>query len=230
MDGLSQVDSRGAFRSRCGLCPANPRARGRRLSRGDQKQARIAALAGLCFVFLAAGCGPGTPPPQAPPPANEAPAVEGLTMQGIDLYLHDASPTPGAPRKPTFWVHAEQFSMLENGVWRFEQARAVVYGDDAQEEAITLEAERGRFEADRGALLEGGVKAFVQDMRMDLSDIEWINPQNEDEEGVARSDQPLLVDSPSMQLKAGSLRLYPEQKQFVLTEVSGQVRFGRTPL
>ena len=150
-------------------------------------------------------------------------------MQGIDLYLHDTAPTPGGARKPTFWVHAEQFSMLEDNVWRFDHARAVIYGDDAQQEAITLEADRGRFEEDRGALLEGSVKAYVNDMLMELSDIEWVNPQNEDEEGIARSDHPLHVESPTMQLNAGSLRLYPEQNQFVLTEVTGQVRFGRTP-
>lgn len=189
-----------------------------------------AALCGVMTGLFAASCGAPAPPPAPPATLEDTAPVEGLTMQGIDLYLHSAVPTPGAPRKPTFWVHAEQFSMLENEVWRFDDARAVIYGDDAQQEAITLEARRGRFEAGQGALLEGGVKAFVNDMLMELADIEWINPQGDDEQGVARSDNPLRVESPTMQLKAGSVRLYPEQKQFVLTEVSGHVRFGRTSL
>lgn len=152
-----------------------------------------------------------------------------MTMESINLYLHEAAPSPGVAARPTFSVHAEQFTLLDNAVWSFEDARAVIYGAGPQEGEITLEAARGRFEEDRGALLEGGVRAYVAELLMELSDIEWVNPQNEEEEGVARSGHAVRVSSPALNLSASSLRLYPERKVFFLTDVSGLVRFERSP-
>lgn len=194
-----------------------------------------AAQSRICVAVLALaciGCGREAAPPP-PVPAEDAEPIatapqEAVSMSGINLFMHDARPTAGATRKPTFSVHADYFAMLDDQVWSFENARAAIYGQDAQQEEVRLQAARGRFEEDRGAFLEGGVSAFVGDMTMELANIEWINPREEGEEGVARSDNELRVNSPSLQLHASSLRLYPESKRFVLTNVEGMVRFGGT--
>ena len=70
-------------------------------------------------------------------------------------------PTEGVKRKPRFWVHAREFRLLEEAVWEFEEARAVIYGAEADKEEIILESRRGRFEEDRGATLKEGVKAYI---------------------------------------------------------------------
>ena len=185
----------------------------------------------VALLAVSAGCGREAPPPEpvSGPPASivDAPQ-EAVSMSGINLFMHDARPTAGATRKPTFSVHADFFAMLDDQVWSFENARASIYGQSPEQEEIRLQAARGRFEEDRGALLEGGVTAYVGDMTLELGDIEWINPRSEGEEGIARSDNDLRVNSPSLQLHASSVRLYPESKRFVLTNVEGVVRFGGT--
>lgn len=198
--------------------------------------ARRCTITLLFGVLL--GCGgpeaPNTPVETAPETAVETaetePASEAITMNGINLYLHDARPTAGLTQKPTFWVHADFFTVLDDQVWSFEQARAVVYGQNTQEEAIALEAARGRFEEDRGAMLEGSVTARVGDMLMQMSDIAYVNPKAEGEEGLAHTENPLSVQSPTLDLKASSLRLLPESRKFVLTNVVGTLRFEGNPL
>lgn len=186
---------------------------------------------GVCCIALALGafgCGPGIAPPAPQGPTADAGRNDGAVRMssGINLYMHDARPTAGATRKPTFWVHAEYFTMLDDQVWSFENAQAAIYGRSQDEEEITLQAARGRFQEESGALLEGGVTAYVGDMTLELADIEWINPREDGEEGLARSDNDLQVSSRRLQLRASSLRLFPESKKFVLTNVSGLVRFG----
>ena len=144
-----------------------------------------------------------------------------MEAQAVDLRLFDDRPTGGAPRKPTFWVHAEVFALEEDDIWSFEKARAVIYGRDAKDELITLEAGQGRFQETKMAYLEGDIIARVHNMTLKMQDIEWIN-----EEGVARTDSPLSVRTETSHLKASSLRLYPDEKRLVMTDVSGLLEFG----
>lgn len=169
----------------------------------------------------------------APPPAPEAPGIspepveEVMVMSGVDLFLHDTRPTMGRKQKPTFWVHADKFSQYEyeESVWVLEDARAVLYGE-TDEESIIFDARRGRFEQDKGAYLKDGVTAQVGTMTMHLQDIEWINPQ-EGVPGRAFTLQPVVVEDPALQLEAASLEIFPETKEFELSDVTGLVRFGR---
>jgi len=57
---------------------------------------------------------------------------------------------------------------------------------------------------------------------MELQDIEWVNADRE-----ARTDNPVRVIDEDMYLEAATLRLYPDQRQFVLTNGTGMVRFER---
>jgi hypothetical protein len=167
---------------------------------------------------------------QAPASSDTAPA-EGASMkgQGVDLRLFDASPTQGGSRKPTFWVHADTFSLGEKNLWTFEKARAVVYARNEEDPQVTFEAGSGQFQETKGedgkggmAFLRGGVTAQVGPMRLQLSDIEWVN-----DERTARSDSPVTITSEDSNLSASSVRLYPDQKQLVMTNVTGELQLER---
>ncbi len=189
----------------------------------------LLALIGLALLLNACG---------GPQPANsQTEAVSSVTEDGaddssparaaeaqdIDLRLFDADPTTGAPRSPTCWVHADSFSRPEGDIWSFEGAKAVIYGrSDGQEEQIHIEAGSGRFQETRMAYLKDNVVARVGDMRIELSDIEWIN-----DERLARSDNAISLETPDAQLSASSLLLYPDNKQLILTDVTGTFRFEK---
>lgn len=191
---------------------------------------RPVALMVLLSAMGLAACGNRHAPP---PTVTEAPGISAgqpedlMVMSGVDLFLHDTRPTQGRKQKPTFWVHADKFSQYEyeESVWVLEDARAVVYGE-SEEEAIVLEARKGRFEQDKGAYLKDSVTARIGTMTMHLQDIEWINPQ-EDVPGRAFTLQPVVVDGPQLQLEAASLEIFPDTKEFELMDVAGLVRFGK---
>lgn len=196
-------------------------------------------LAGIMFLAAATGCGS----PYAPPPASEkqaafptdagafpadagAPAenVQSMEGRGLDLRLYDTDPTTGVPRKVNLWIHADSWSVTEDqDIWSFQKARAVIYGNDEQTEAITIEAGEGRFQESKMAYLKGGVHAQISDMNLELTDLEWLN-----ESSVAQSDNALSIQKGDSFLKASGVRLYPNTKKLTLTNVSGELRLGRT--
>lgn len=183
----------------------------------------------ILIVLAAAGCGDGAAPPPQPvyTPAPSDTPEDMLIMSGIDLYLHDMRPTAGLARKPTFWLHTEKFSVLDENIWAFEDARAIIYGEGGEDrQDIILEAKEGRFEEGKSALLKGGVKAHMGTLRIELADIEWQNPVA-DTPGEARSDNPVTVVDSHVQLEAAGVRIYPQRKEFILTGVAGTIRFGR---
>ncbi len=184
-------------------------------------------LSGIVICIAAAGCGDGPAPPPAYAPVPRDAPEDVLTMSGIDLYLHDMRPTAGVARKPTFWLHTEKFSVLDENIWAFEDARAIIYGEGEEDrQDIILEAREGRFEEGKSAYLKGGVKALMGSLRIELADIEWQNPDAETP-GEARSDNPVKVLDSHVQLEAAGVRIYPQRKEFMLTGVAGTIQFGR---
>ncbi|NLF57316.1 MAG: LPS export ABC transporter periplasmic protein LptC [Candidatus Hydrogenedens sp.] len=189
----------------------------------------------LCLVaalLAAAGCtAPAPAPPAAAPPAPAAPpdpyaqSPDALVMTGINLYMHRARQAEGVAQKPEFWVHANAFSMQGDNVYKFENARAVIYGEGEQE-TIVIESLRGQFEQDRRAVLQDEVTVHAGAMTLKLADIVWEKPEGESA-GEARSDSHVAVDGPEMQVEARALRLRPDAKEFELTGVTGTVRFGK---
>lgn len=186
----------------------------------------IRRLALLLLVLLGCvGCGLPVKPSKpvepfsagARPASTEASST--MEVKGVELRLYDTRPSGGEERKPTFWIHADVCSLLEENIWSFEKAHAIIYGRDQAEEPIRLEAGRGRFQESKMAYLKDGVDAFIGAMHIRLQDIEWINDEN-----VARSDSPLSIMTPRSYLEAASLRLYPEKRQLVLTHVSGLIQ------
>lgn len=184
----------------------------------------------IAAVMLVALMGCGAPAPVEEPAAQEPlspeqrPSIhDGMTMQGIDLYMHKRVRREGMADKPEVWVRAERLAIGENNTYHFENARAVIYGRDESEEVV-IEAARGGFEQDVRAVLEGDVRLTAGTLRMMLRDVEWTRPED-GTAGMARSDNPVIIDDPDLQLNAAGLRLYPDTQEFVLNEVSGVIRF-----
>lgn len=190
---------------------------------GGAEQTAVLAYAvlGLLGLFVLTGCREGLAPEKPPlsAPLDAKTAMEG---RGLDLRMFDNNPTPGGPRKPTFWAHVNTFSQTNEDGWAFEEARAVIYGSSEGAEAIVLEAGSGRFQATQMAYLTDGVVARVGEMQLELTDIEWRN-----EERLAQTDSPVAISGGDCALKASSLRMYPDQKQLILTDVSGTLRLRR---
>lgn len=160
----------------------------------------------------------------APVSETTPPAEDAMQMKGIDLYMHRRMPQDGVPGKPELWVKADSFSIEDSQTYVFENAHAVIYGRD--EEEIRLEAQRGWFEQDKSAQLEGAVRLAAGTLKMFLQDIQW-HRSEEAGGGVVQSDNPVIIDDPDLQLNAAGLLLYPDTSVFELTDVSGVVRFGK---
>ena len=180
----------------------------------------------LCCLLAVACRGPAPPPPvpAEEPEAGPVAAEDAMQMTGINLYMHRRIPLDGAPGKPELWVRADSFSIEDQQTYSFENASAVIYG---REEEITLEAQRGQFEQDKSAVLEGEVRLAAGTLRMLLTDIQWHRGDEEEAGGVVETGNPVIIDDPDLQLNAAGMRLYPDTRVYELTEVSGVVRFGK---
>jgi hypothetical protein len=190
----------------------------------------LAAVAG-CSRPAAPPAAPETPAPNAPQAAADpyAQPDSALQMSEINLYMHRSKQMEGVAQKPEFWVHATAFTMQGQNAYAFQNARAVVYSDEEGREDVVIDAMRGTFEQDRRAVLQDDVRVKAGTLLLNLSDITWEKPED-GSPGVARSDNHVTINDPSLQLEAASLRLYPDSKLFELTAVTGTVRFGKDSL
>jgi hypothetical protein len=182
----------------------------------------------LLVLALAAGCGNGfngqKPAAPAVPtaPANAAGPQANMEGRGADFRLFDGDPTSGPARRPRLWLHVDSFSLTEKNIWSFQNARAVIYGRDEQMEDMFLDAGGGSYQEAKSAYLKDGVTAKIGDMKLELRDFEWLN-----DEGIAKSDYPVIITTPDSELKASGVRLYHKEKQIVLTDVTGTLRLER---
>ncbi|MDQ1257938.1 MAG: hypothetical protein QG656_2546 [Candidatus Hydrogenedentes bacterium] len=185
------------------------------------------------LLLFAAACGSKpVPPAEAPsvsapePAAASEPAAEPagpeMTMTGINIYMHDKRPTLGTPRKPTFWVKAETFTSTEDGLRSFKNARAVVYSRKEGEPDIVFEAKNGWMKEEERAFLDQGVVGTIGTMTLELEDIEWLN-----EERLAKTDKPVRMVDGEMHLDAATLRLYPDERKYVMTDAEGVLLLER---
>lgn len=187
----------------------------------------------IAIGALLASCGreapPAAPAPEAKSVADQAVAsvggAAGLTMSGIKLFLYDKGPAAeGVARKPVLRIEADTFTSAGERAWSFEKARAFMLSRKTQEE-WELEAAHGTLKEDENAQLQGGVTARLGTMTIKLEDIAFETPADGSPK-AAYSDNPVTVDDPAMQLTAASVKLYPDDKRFELTEVSGSFYFN----
>ena len=185
---------------------------------------------GAALVLMLAACGQSHAPAKAAGAGNALVMAEPedvLTMNDIYLYLHGTAPTEDGARPPTFRLHAETFKMLDEKSFLVGNANAVIYAQSPESEEIVIRAERGSFVEGQSAKLEGAVTARVGDMTFELEDFEWQNPFG-DAPGSAFSHKPLRLTGPEIELEASSMRIIPDERRLVLTDVSGRLRLGST--
>ena len=198
----------------------------------------------IIVVFPAltlAACGNGAPPTQPPAEANgENASAEvpenAMDMTNIEMHLWPSSEAPGQEEKPLLSIRAQRVTGNMDGSGAelsFEGAQAVVPQQKPEDSQIHFEAASGTFQENQRAVLKGGVKAQIDDMAITLQEITWeIAPREEEEggTGMAFSDQPLTINSPTQKLEAARLRLYPDTNSMELYEVSGVITFtGEKP-
>lgn len=191
-------------------------------------------LAGLLGA-LAVGCGKPAPPPQKPPTDTKTTSQKvteavggaaGVTMSGIKLFLYDKTVAlDGAARKPVLRIEADTFTSTGEKQWQFEKAHAFMVSRKTQEE-WQLVANTGTLKEDENAYLSGGVVATLGTMTVDLEDIAFETPTDGSPK-AASSDKPATVKDPGMDLHAASVKLYPDDKRFELTDVAGIIRFTK---
>lgn len=192
-------------------------------------------------AFFLTACGGGAPP-AAPAPdtgAEQAPAdvqENAMDMTNIEMHLWPANEAPGQEEKPLLSIRAQRVTgnMDDSGAeLSFEGAQAVVPQQKPEDSQIHFEAASGTFQENQRAVLKGGVKAQIDDMAITLEEITWEIAPREGEErgtGMAFSDKPLTITSPTQKLEAARLRLYPDSNSMELYEVSGVITFtGEKP-
>ena len=192
-------------------------------------------------AVLLAGCGGGSPatPPPASPEAETAPAAtpdSAMDMTNIEMHLWRSSNAPGQDQKPLLSIRAARVTgnMDESGAeLSFEGAQAVRPQQKPEDAQIHFEAARGTFLENQRAVLKDGVKAQIDDMAITLEEITWeIAPEGgaEGGTGMAFSDKPLKIISPTQNLEAARLRLYPDTNTMELYDVTGVITFtGEKP-
>ncbi len=194
----------------------------------------------IVVVFPAltlAACGGGAPP-TAPAPqtgAEAAPAGtpdNAMDMTNIEMHLWPSSEAPGQDEKPLLSIRAQRVTGNMDGSGAelsFEGAQAVVPQQKPEDSQIHFEAASGTFQENQRAVLKGGVKAQIDDMAIALEEITWeIAPKDGEEggSGMAFSDKPLKITSPTQNLEAARLRLYPDTQSMELYDVTGVITFS----
>lgn len=177
----------------------------------------------ICTVFLfSCGKKPNatTPPPETTVPRNQP--IDNMNVSSVDLYHHDPRPTMGEARKPTLWLHAEKFAVIDENTWKVEDVHAVIYDVQSGTEHIKISAKEGIFEKMNKASLNGNVEAQMNDITFNTDGIEWSNRTETDPARIWTHGK-IAVQGTDLHLNAENLLIYPETKEFELEEVSGQV-------
>ncbi|MBI1321287.1 MAG: hypothetical protein GC168_20370 [Candidatus Hydrogenedens sp.] len=174
-------------------------------------------------ALLLAGCGASPAPAPVAEEGAPKPVDEGVVMRDVEMFLFDAGVT-GEQRKPALSIRAKQFVQEDDKVWRFEQAQAIARQDNAEAEDIVFDAAQGSLREEESAYMDGGVKATIGTMTIDMDNVTW-GPEGDAGASTARSDSPVHLLDPAMDLYAEQFRLYPDARQFSLIDVRGRFDF-----
>ena len=188
----------------------------------------------IIAVLLLSACN-GTPTAEVPRQndTNLAPS-DGPpedVMENIEMHLWQKSSAPRQGQKPLLSISARLFrgSVGSGDEWSFEGAEAFAPAQDEQGSDIEFMADSGVYVEDKRATLLGNVQANLNDMTIHLEDITWeIQPASGDTMGggMAYTNQPVRIDSPTQQLNATSMTIDPATSAFTLKDVTGEIYFG----
>lgn len=156
---------------------------------------------------------------------SSKPREDAISMSGIQLYLHDTAPTGGQARKPRFMVEAARSSMESDNSWSFEEARAVLFNAETEEEDIVFHAGEGSFVENQEAYLGGGVEALAGHVNIQLQDIIYEQLETENEV-VAYTENPVSIESPALELDAERMQIHAATRTMTFQEVSGWISFN----
>ncbi|MGC8737302.1 MAG: hypothetical protein ACP5UA_01500 [Candidatus Hydrogenedens sp.] len=160
------------------------------------------------------------PTAETTPPQKQS--IDDMNVSSVDLYHHDPRPTIGEARKPTLWLHAEKFAVIDENTWKVEDVHAVIYDIQSGKEHIKISAREGVFEKMNKASLVGNVEAQMDNILFNTDGIEWSN-RTETEPARIWTHGKIAVQGTDLHLDAENLIIYPDTKEFELEEVSGQV-------
>lgn len=155
-------------------------------------------------------------------------------MEDIELHLWPSTESTGQDVKPLLSIRAQRVVGAADetggttGEMAFEGAIADVPAQEEGDPRIHFEAARGIYLDDQRAVLQGGVTAEIDTMTIALEDITWEIFPEADADGntsMAYSDNPMKITSPTQNLEAARLRLYPDTEVLELYEVSGEITF-----
>ena len=190
----------------------------------------------IVFLGLLAGCS-GSPAPSEPTPAS-APAEAAVpenVMENFEMRLWPSTEDAGENLVPLLYIRAERVMGLggDTKELTFEGAEAVVPATSPDSRELQFTAKYGSFVEGERALLRDGVVARIDDMTIELEEITWSVVPGEGgaaSSGVAASDRPLRIVSPTQNLEAQALRLYAATETIELREVTGEITFiGELP-
>lgn len=196
----------------------------------------------LSLAVMASGCGGNGAGPESEaavpsPTATVEPSTgsPANVMEDMEWHLFPDPDTPAEGEKPILSIWAERVTGMgdDSTALAIEDVEAVVPAQAPDDREIHFSAARGVYEEGKGARLEGGVVATIDDMTIELEAISWeIAPDQAGAPvgGLAASDAPLKITSPTQSLEASSLRLFSESKTLELRGVTGEITFsGETP-
>ncbi|MCX8065301.1 MAG: hypothetical protein N3G21_09045 [Candidatus Hydrogenedentes bacterium] len=147
-------------------------------------------------------------------------ALTSMTVSAVDLYHHDPNPTLGEVKKPTIWLHAEKFHIIDDNNWKIEDITAVIYDTKDGVERVRISAESGTFDKMRSASLSGKIHAEMEGISFQTDSLLWTN-KTEAEPAKITSGGKVSVEGDGISLTCSSLVIYPDAKTFELTDVSG---------
>jgi hypothetical protein len=149
---------------------------------------------------------------------------DAVVMEGLDLLFHEAGPTFGELRKPTFWVHAVRATCTDSmRQWSLEASNAVIYREQA--ENLLLSAGAGFFDKEVGvALLSEGVRLTTGVVVVKLEDLQWDNDQQ-----VATSDHPTEFSDGVSLLSGKAFAVHPRENLVQLTDGGGTIHLASDP-
>lgn len=184
------------------------------------------AIGALCVVVSSCSQPPSETETSSAESGQDTEAITPAPMQieGMNLYAFDTSPTAGETRKPTLWLRAASSSMVDDAVWNIEDIVAVMYDEEGN--PIEMVADSGRYDQSLGDGKERAVlhmaKLTMGDTTMSMPIFEWDNATNE-----AFSSGPVAIAIDGAESVAETLRLYPRDRAFVLTNGHGTFPFRK---
>jgi len=156
-------------------------------------------------------------------------------MENFEMRLWPSTENPGENLAPLLYIRAERVMGLggDTKELTFEGAEAVVPATSPESRELQFTAKFGSFVEGERALLRDGVVARIDDMTIELEEITWSIMPGEGGaagSGLAASDRPLRIVSPTQNLEAQALRLYADTETLELREVTGEITFiGELP-